>query len=41
MTADTLSNEFNITLNLDESNHMNVNKTYAQLLSLVEVGRNA
>lgn len=33
MTADTLSNEFNITLNLDESNHMNVNKTPAKSLA--------
>jgi len=33
MTVDTLSNEFNITLNLDESNRMNVNKTPAKSLA--------
>jgi hypothetical protein len=33
MTADTLSNEFDITLNLDESNRMNVNKTPAKSLA--------
>ena len=33
MTVDTLSNEFNITLNLDESNRMNPNKTPAKSLA--------
>ena len=33
MTVDTLSNEFNITLNLDESNRMNVNNTPAKSLA--------
>jgi hypothetical protein len=33
MTADTLCNEFDFTLNLDESNRMNVNKTPAKSLA--------
>lgn len=33
MTVDTLTNEFNITLNLDESNRMNPNKTPAKSLA--------
>ena len=34
MTADTLSNEFDITLNLDESIRMNANKTPAKSLAM-------
>lgn len=33
MTVDTLANEFNITLNLDESNRMNLNKTPVKSLA--------